>query len=259
MVFHHFLIVFALLSCGKRDPLTPADLESDTVIMIHRSGDFYAINPESKKEALLFTTEDEHFSWSPNGKKILYGFPPRFVVGIRNNDRIPLNNIKLRSHTTWAWDSNSLIAVQDSLVYQIDTSTGGRTLLLPSSNGVPKSQRASISPDRTRIVIDAHNTKFPGCGDCLGPVYIVDIDGSNLTELDSEGNLDLDQPFSPDGRHLLTTRNVDAAHTIRLFGLDPIESIGFAVAGLQGTWCPNGDFVAFVRQRECGFKSEVHV
>lgn len=96
---------------------------------------------------------------------------------------------------------------------------------------------------------------FQGCGPCSG-IFVVNADGSALTQVTQSPGFDLEPSWSPDGQKIAFTRWIAGE-----FALAEIHVVGADGAGLtrvtnepgfdgEPSWSPDGQRIAFVSRRD---------
>ncbi len=108
------------------------------------------------------------------------------------------------------------------------------------------------SPDALRMVFvsPCHpiNDTFPG-----GRLYIMDSDGSNITPLTLQGNLEGDYfpDWSPDGKSIIYTSVQGGRTQIFKYNLGNETTVNLSNSksyDFNAVWSPNGKLIAYVRQ-----------
>jgi Tol biopolymer transport system component len=108
------------------------------------------------------------------------------------------------------------------------------------------------SPDGTRIAFDARSSA-PSHGE--GPnvdIYVVDVDGSNLSRLTTADGWDYQPAWSPDGSRIAYVHNTDGNDDIWMMNADGSNAVRLTddpAFDLEPAWSPDGTRIAFASNR----------
>lgn len=129
--------------------------------------------------------------------------------------------------------------------------TGTRDVL--SMQGTATSAYPAWSPDGARIAFQSNRS-----GDF--EIWVVNVDGSNLTRLTNSDGLDLHPSWSPDGRRIVfaSARNgnmFSSAGTLQLYAMDAdggnvVRLTSNARSDYAPEWSPDGRRITFLSDRE---------
>ena len=174
-------------------------------------GEIYVINPDGSGLTNLTDNPAEDFApaWSPDGSKIAF-----------------------RSHRGEGFYN----------LYVMDADGSNQIRLVQNSGDDPAGDfRPSWSPDGSKIVFNSNREGVRYRG-----IYVVNVDGSNLTNLTTSGSA---PRWSPDGSKIafelgrdIYVRNADGSNHTRL------------AEGVRPAWSPDGSKIAFSAITESTFE-----
>lgn len=212
-------------------------------------------------------------NWSPDGSKIAF----------ENNGELfymsttDLKPIKISNHGMlcggsnsvfhWSPDSKSLIYLTDNgalytkeIIHSImkyDFNNQSSIEIYQDEQGSGQIRSPSISSDGTKVVFMMSVDKGDNSSQLTENIYIINIDGSNLTQLtdletDGEYGQMMDMPiFSQDDQSIFVTSNVDSSKYRGLSMIDintkAITKLADEIANtyLPATISPDGQYVAY--------------
>jgi Tol biopolymer transport system component len=130
-----------------------------------------------------------------------------------------------------------------------DLSTGDETVVLGSGyNGAPR-----WSPDGSKILFDS-STHLNG----TYHVYVMNADGSGVTQLTFDGWMNTRPDWSPDGAKIVFSSDRAGSSRAEIFHLYTMDADGSNVVQLveggAADWSPDGDFIAFSRSHAPHFE-----
>lgn len=180
--------------------------------------DIWVANPDGTNPVNLTNSPgpaEERPVWSPDGTQIAY-----------KRQEIQGNS---------EWD-----------IYVINADGSGVTNLTPNTPDWTDGEPA-WSPDGTRIVFRSHRS---GSGD----LYTIRPDGTDLTQLTTDGNFDVNARWSPDGSEIVFARFGNPVTDWDLYrinadgsGLTPLTSD--PRRSTEADWSPDGQWIVFASAR----------
>jgi TolB protein len=150
-------------------------------------------------------------AWSPDGRRIVFGFGYRgnmghrtFEIYVMDADGSNLRNLGYGLSPVWLSDDDSILFVSGDhpkwAIWEMnDDGSNQRYLASVTLDGLWSSGLA-VSPDGRSIVL-GYNGHDTGSYE----VYIVNADGSNLRHLTENPGYEGDLTWSPDGRFIAFT------------------------------------------------------
>ncbi|MEW6750542.1 MAG: hypothetical protein AB1505_06140 [Candidatus Latescibacterota bacterium] len=170
--------------------------------------------------------------FQPGGRRVVEGDGYRTVMEVQGK------------RPYWSLDGRTLLVARDGRIYRIDTDTQTEEQLFVGREDVPAALHAALSPDGRQVLMVVHAPYE--CMDCLPPVYLADVTGGEVRLVSARGNLDVDQPFSPHGRCVITTENLDGIYEFRVTDLQTMQVVARAAEEVHNpTWSPDGQVVAY--------------
>jgi WD40 repeat protein len=116
------------------------------------------------------------------------------------------------------------------------------------------------SPDGSRIAFDVRSPRPSNAEGGNLDVYVVDVDGSNLTRLTSVDGWDYQPAWSPDGSRIAyvhNTKSNDDIWVMNADGSDPIRLTDDPAFDLSPAWSPDARSIAFQSNRDAN--NEIYV
>lgn len=210
------LITICLGACAT----TPPDLR--IAFMSDRDGDFdiYLMNTEG--ENLVNLTADEAINgvpdWSPEARAFVY---------------------------LTEQEGGSL----GVYTMAIDGSDSRQLVGEPSANAGPP----RWSPDGGLIAFGAGEIDAESGALIQADIFVVDADGENLRNLTNSASLDRFGDWSPDGRHIVFSSNIDgnlAVYTIEVATGETTRLTDPAYVSATPDWSPDGNRIAYLSERD---------
>jgi Tol biopolymer transport system component len=237
--------------------------------------EYVTAGPDGSSELRFMEANDcgQCTFWSPDGRRIMIpaAIPDRLGTAIISPDGSGRVDIAFPDATLnlgpggWSRDSRLVAlegfdpldpsrngiyvaAVDGTGIRRITTSEDGRTHEFPR-----------FSPDGRRIVFFAKDPDQPPVGYAAGDLFIVELDGSKLHQVNAPGTKVIEtaangQPasWSPDGRRLLFAAiegvlalGRSAAYVVDADGGEPVRISGYGTWLAAVEWSPDGRWVVF--------------
>jgi len=270
------LVSLVILSCAAVS-IAAAPRSGKIAFASNRDGntEIYTMNSDGTNQVRLTnnTSVDYHPVWSPDGKRIAYLSQNEigFTFSIRVMDANGANKAVLTSvnygFCVWPWqdewslswspDSRKIAFQENGDIFTVNVDGTNRTNLTDDSAW---DSEPSWSADGTRIM-------FTSQRDFFRTLYSMNVDGSNLVALPSDGEFwDSAPEFSPNGEKIafvvnssfntpvLYTANADGTNRI------PFDGVGSNSHNRnKPKWSPDGARIAFQMWESSGSDSEIYV
>jgi Tol biopolymer transport system component len=189
------------------------------------------------------------FAWSPDGMDLAYATNGHVqIVDVATGASREIMSGAAHCSLTWSSDGSRIAVAHDGMIELIDPEGGNRSTLVELPGFI---SQPTWSPDGERIAFRV----VSGEGRSL---YVIDRDGSNLTELLGPAHDWLgffDPAWSPDGSRIAYIASV---HGLRLRievvdadGSNPTELVEAGTCGCNSftpglTWSPDGTSMALI-------------
>ncbi|WP_406662049.1 DPP IV N-terminal domain-containing protein [Methanolobus sp. ZRKC3] len=200
------------------------------------------------KSRLTDSTNCDHPSWSPDGKKITYSSEQ--AIWRINSD----GSGSKKLFDALAWDGDPEFSHDGSQIYYASESknafsaryisihvmdaNGGNIVKLTET---ADSRSPSVSPDGTKI---AYTSKLSGNYD----VWVMDTDGSNKKQITDATGDESSPSWSPDGDKVIYSSNGDI-FTIALDSIYPAQLTNDSYSNINPSFSPDGELVIFASDR----------
>jgi len=191
------------------------------------NSDIYTIDVDGKNHNNLTNTPatyEEYPQYSPDGQQIVFlkNEGNVFIMDIDGNNVTQLTDSDGNGPPCFSPDGQNILYADGSCMYIMDIDGSNNTIL--ADGGLTNGERYvdywnfSISPDESKIMV---KTRFYGNID----IYLMDIDGSNLTNLTNtpypEDHPPQSSQFSPDGSQIVfSTSHIYYYGDIYLINID---------------------------------------
>jgi len=212
------------------------------------------VNPDGSGLATLFPARATTPAWSPDGKRIAYGWTPTgawyqvHVADADGSDAAVV--IGDATEPDWSPDGTKIVYRTPAWTLSIKDLTNGQTTPLTTLADEYDSYReAAWDPSGGRIAF----TRSPGFG-IDSQIWIIDADGTNLRQLTTPpaGRRDVNPEWSPDGATIVFERDANWPNPRQLFLVDPdggapAPLTTTAVDARMPVWSPDGSAIAYLR------------
>ena len=218
--------------------------------------DIFLVSPKTGKVVNLTQTREIAElgpSWSPDGRYLAYEVKPKtsaayeidiYDMVMREVKHVTSNTPqeKGKSHPIWSKDGKSIVYTQeqakgtDSNIFIADVATGKSTLLTPHQ-GEQRFFANSISPDGKRVLLTSN------AANGYENIGLLEIATQKVQWLTQDKWEIRGSEFSPDGKHITFSANVDGNEDIYLYDLSTGKSSALPIP--KGVNEPAGGYSAF--------------
>jgi TolB protein len=231
--------------------------------------DIYVLRKGKPVRITRHPAADEWPAWSPDGRKIAFqskrdGNMEIYVADADGSNQKRLTqNDGFDGYCVWSPDGSSIAFQRDSgefgytpKIYVMDADGGNVQVLIADPNpGQP-----AWSPDGRRIAFSGHEGPAFFTEDDLPikefgtEIYVVNVNGSNLTRLTRDHFENMFPTWSPDGKKIAFVSNRGGTPgdvgVLQIFTMNADGSDIKQMTKLQGqsqrpTWSPDGQWIAF--------------
>lgn len=227
-----------------------------------RTSSISTIEPDGSGRVKLLASDGlvTDLDWSSDGRRLVYGWGDLFVLDLQTEEttRLTPNGFGV----SWSPDGSRVVFAEDregqnDAIVVTNAGGTGATVLTEASN----LGWTDWSPDGSRILFVGPGPAGAGQG---WDIYVMNADGSGVTNLTNSDTVDLDPSWSPDGSTILfrSRRDPPPGWTV---GHAPDELYlmapdGSAVRRLttddardqSPVWSPDGGWIAFTSQAANG-------
>ena len=220
--------------------------------------DIFLVSPKTGQVVNLTNTREiaeENPSWSPDGRYLAYMVKPKassvFEIDVYDMLMRQVRHItsgtpkdKLNFNPTWSKDGKWIAYTQrqakgtDSNIFIADVASGKSTLLTPH-NGEQLYAANAISPDAKKLLLTSN------AGNGFDNVGLLDVASKKIDWLTQDKWEVSGGEFSPDGRYVTWTANVDGNTDIYLHDLAGGKNTVLPLP--KGVNSPGGSESAFTR------------
>ena len=186
-----------------------------------------------------------NITWSPNSERIAYAVEEedRHQIMVVNKDaskRGLLTTIPAQEVGDWSRNGDSVaFAVMD----------GARGLYVRNPDGVNEFRLTDQPDSSPRLSPDSKRVAFISARDGNDELYMIDVDGGNLTRVTQTDAPEYDISWSPNGQTILFVSERDGnpeIYSISKNGSNLTRLTFNAVEDRYPVWSPSGDRIAFV-------------
>lgn len=231
---------------------------SQIIFASERDGNWevYIMNADGSEPANLTDNagKDHSASWSPDGSRIVFesdrdGDREIYVMETDGSGQSNLTNNPADDSNPWwspAGDKIVFLSQRDGNleIYAMNSDGSGQINL---SNNPESDHSYSLSPDGTQIAFTSLQ-QLPDASYAVGELFLVNIDGSGLTNLTEIGGWHQVGPaWSPDGS-LIVFSSFDVYNTSScLLDVNDVDDsyYCFLDGGMNYTWSPDSKMIAY--------------
>jgi Tol biopolymer transport system component len=221
----------------------------------NRHQSLFVMNADGSGARRLTTGSVRH--WTPSGQTIVLvrGGEIRTIAADGTGER----RLAIGLDPTVSPDGRRVAYARGDSVYVTDIAGGEPRRLLTQSKRAcrPSLSDTTWSPDGGRIAFSVHydlNNNSPECGDVVGGIHFVDLDGGTTRRISAGAG----PRWSPNGRQILVGGSHCTGCDIFLIHPDGTGRRKFPT-GANPIWSPDGRFVAFDREGGNGTGTDVWI
>lgn len=198
-----------------------------------RDGDreIYVIKADGSNVIQLTINSDDYDGgpeWSPDGSKVMFTFDRNWdsEIYVMNADGSNLtqltDNSDIDQVPVWSPDGSKIAFASDRDGYvdiYVMNADGSNVTQLTYIPDVSK-RRIAWSPDGSKIMFISISPRDPVTFEIHFDIYVMNADGSNLTQLTDDFGMNENPAWSPDGSRIAFTSNPDGDGEIYVIDVD---------------------------------------
>ena len=235
-----------------------------------------AQNPSRGKHngKIVFVSDRDYkglsvWSMNPDGSS-----PTRLTDDKSRTKKLPDFSSVYDSHPVWSPDGKKIAFISNRdyhfLLYVMDADGSNSQLVTDRVDRVLEVGSPAWSPDGRKIAFSAGNGIVIGFNKPVGDIYVVNIDGSELTQLTRDSGMNGSPNGSPDGKQIVFNSTRDSFPDAKIWVMNadgsnqriltnPKNTTSSGFLGGQPAWSPEGTEILFIGNAVCGRAAAVGI